>query len=144
MAQVDTMQGTLNERVRTLQVYPERDSSGPPVIALGTADRIVISFDVLAEQRDYLRYELVHCNANWQPSRTVDSEFLDGFNQGDITNHEFSQLTTTHYVNYRLTIPNAEVAPLLSGNYLLKIYPEDDPDDVWAQCRFMVSEESAG
>lgn len=139
----DTMQGTMNERVRTLQVYPERDPAGPPVIGLATSDRIVVSFDVLAEQRDYLRYELVHCNANWQPSGLVDSEFLNGFNRGDITDHEFSQLTTTHYVNYRLTIPNAEVAPLVSGNYLLRIFPEDSPDDIWAQCRFMVSEEVA-
>lgn len=139
----DTMTGVFNDRVKSLQVQLAGNPYAPPVICLGTDDRIVISFDHLAEDREYLRYELVHCNANWQPSGLVDSEFLDGFNLGNIEEYEYSQLTTMHYVHYTLVIPNEEVQPLLSGNYLLKIYPEQDQDDVWLQCRFMVSEQTA-
>ncbi|MGM9870468.1 MAG: DUF5103 domain-containing protein [Muribaculaceae bacterium] len=140
----DTRQGTYDDRVRSLQVYPERDTSAPPVITLGSGDKIVVKFDILSTDRDYLRYELIHCNADWQPSGLVDTEFLSGFNQGSIDDYAFSQLTTTHYVNYRLTIPNDEISPTLSGNYLLRIYPEDDPDKTLAQARLMVSEQSAG
>lgn len=140
----DTRQGTYDDRVRSLQVYPERDTSAPPVITLGSGDKIVVKFDILSTDRDYLRYELIHCNADWQPSGLVDTEFLSGFNQGSIDDYAFSQLTTTHYVNYRLTIPNDEISPTLSGNYLLRIYPEDNPDKTLAQARLMVSEQSAG
>lgn len=140
---VDTMTGVFNDRVKSLQVRLPDNLYAPPVICLGTDDRIVVSFDHLADDREYLRYELVHCNANWQPSGLVDSEFLDGFNLGNVEEYEFSQLTTVHYVHYTLTIPNEDVRPLLSGNYLLKIYPEQNPDDVWLQCRFMVSEQTA-
>lgn len=139
----DTMTGVFNDRVKSLQVRLFGDPFAPPVINLGTDDRLIISFDHLAEDREYLRYELVHCNANWQPSGLVDSEFLDGFNIGNIDNFDYSQMAATHYVHYTLVIPNEEVRPLLSGNYLLKIYPESDPEDVWLQCRFLVSEQTA-
>ncbi len=140
---VDTMTGVFNDRVKSLQIGLLADTYAPPVICLGTDDKLVVSFDHLAEDREYLRYELVHCNANWQPSGLVDSEFLDGFNLGNVEEYEYSQLTTVHYVHYTLSIPNADVRPLLSGNYLLKIFPEQNPDDVWLQCRFMVSEQTA-
>lgn len=140
---IDTMTGIFNERIKSLQVSLDGYEMAPPVIALNTNDRLIFSFDHLAEEKEYIRYELVHCNANWQPSGLVDSEFLDGFNYGDIENYDYSQMTTVHYVHYELTIPNEQVAPKVSGNYLLKIYPENDIDDVWLQCRFMVSEECA-
>jgi len=47
-----------------------------------------------------------------------------------------------HYVHYSLTIPNEEVAPTISGNYLLRIYRENEPDEPLLQCRFMVSEQT--
>ncbi len=141
---VDTRTGMLNERIRSLQVKLDGNDDAPPVIVLNTPDRLIFSFDHLGDDRVYLRYELIHCNADWQPSTLVDSEFLDGFNQGSIDDYAFSEVTTVHYVNYRLAIPNEQVAPRISGNYLLRVYPEDDPDDTWLQCRFMVSEQSAG
>ena len=144
MAAGDTMTGTPNDRVRSLRIVNPLDPYGPAVLRLGSSDVLAINFDVLSEDRDYLRYRLVHCRADWSPSTLVDTEFLDGFNEGEITDYRFSEATLVHYVNYNLTIPNADVAPLLSGNYLLQIYPESDPEDVWAQCRFMVCEEKVG
>ena len=144
MAAGDTMTGTPNDRVRSLRIVNPLDPYGPPVLRLGSGDVLAVNFDVLSEDRDYLRYRLVHCRADWSPANLVDSEFLDGFNEGEITDYRFSEATLVHYVNYNFTIPNADVAPLLSGNYLLQIYPESDPDDVWAQCRFMVCEEKVG
>lgn len=141
---IDTLTGTFNERVKSLQVHLEGDEMAPPVILLDTGDRLIFSFDHLADDRAYLRYRLIHCNADWQPSILVDTEFLDGFNEGRIEDYDYSQLTSTHYVHYELAIPNAEVKPKVSGNYLLQVYNEDDPDDIWLQCRFMVSEQTAG
>lgn len=139
----DTMTGVFNEYIKSLQVKVDGDNFASPVIVLGSDDRIVISFDHLAEDREYFRYSLTHCNASWRPSGLVDSEFLDGFNEGTVGNYDFSRGTTVHYVHYTLTIPNEEVYPKISGNYLLKIYPESDPDSTILQCRFMVSEETA-
>ena len=139
----DTMTGIFDDHIHTLQVRLEGDDFAPPVIVLGSADRLKISFDCLADDREYLRYSLVHCNAQWKPSGLVDSEFLNGFNEGTIDTYDFSRATTVHYVHYSLTIPNEQVRPTISGNYLLRVYNEDDPDATLLQCRFMVTENTA-
>ncbi len=140
---VDTMTGIFDENLRTLQVQLDGDPFAEPIALMNSDERIYIAFDRLAEDREFLRYSLTHCNANWQPSGLVDSEFLDGFNEGTIENYDFSQATTVHYVHYWMTLPNEDVAPKISGNYLLKIYSEDDPDIILAQARIMFSEETA-
>lgn len=139
----DTMTGIFTEQLRSLRVNLQGDDFAAPIAVLGTPDRIRIEFDLLEEDREYLRYSLTHCNANWQPSGLVDSEFIDGFNEGTIDEYDFSRATTVHYVHYGLNIPNQQVSPKISGNYLLKIYRESDPDDILAQVRFMLSEASA-
>lgn len=139
----DTMTGSFSENIRTLRVGLEGDDFAPPVIIPGTDTRLNISFDHLNDDRDYFRYSLTHCNASWQPDGLLDSEFLDGFNEGSIDNFEYSRGTTVPYVHYSFQLPNENITPLISGNYLLKIYPENNPDSVVAQCRFMVSEATA-
>ena len=136
----DMMTGIFNPRFKTLQVKVEGNNYAPPVITLNSDDRVIISFDELADEHSYLRYSLVHCNADWTPSGLVESEFVDGFNLGNIEEYEYSQLTTTHYVHYSVAIPNDEVRFTVSGNYLLQVFSEDNPDEILLQARFMVCE----
>lgn len=140
---VDTMTGIYDDNIKTLQVSVDGNAFAPPIAVLGTDQSIRISFDCLADDRDYFRYSLVHCNADWQPSGLVDSEFVDGFNEGIVENYDFSRGTTVHYVHYELTVPDAQMQPLVSGNYLLKLYRENNPDEIVLQCRFMLSENTA-
>lgn len=136
----DTMTGIFDERIRTLRLSVGQDLFAPPVIMLGSDDRLLVSFDCLEEDREFFRYSLEHCNANWSPSGLVESEFLDGFNEGTIEDYDFSRGTTVHYVHYSFAIPNEQISPKLSGNYLLRVYREDDPDTTVFQCRFMICE----
>lgn len=140
---VDTMTGISSDRIKSLQVRLEGDDFAPAIAILGSDDRIRIDFDELADERSYFRYSLMHCNASWQPSTLVESEYLDGFNEATVDDYDFSRGTTVHYVHYRITIPNEQMRPLVSGNYLLRLYHEDDPDSTLMQCRFMVSEQTA-
>lgn len=139
----DTMTGRFDERIRTLRVSPDGNPYGPPVLVIGSQDRLVFSFDELAEDRSYFRYRIIHCTADWRRSDLVGSEYLPGFNEAPVDDYELSRSTTVHYVNYRIVIPNDEMAPLISGNYLLQVYREDDPERTVAQWRFMVSEQTA-
>lgn len=141
---IDTMTGIFNERVKTLEV---RDAAGdffaPAVVMMDGGNALRISFDHLAEDRVYLRWRVVRCDASWLPSTLVESEYLQGFNESMIEDYAFSGPTTVHYVHYSLTFPNEDINPRLSGNYLIQVYPEDDPDDIWLQARVMLSEQSA-
>lgn len=142
-AAFDTMTGIFDDAFHSLRISVNDNYMAPPVLIMGTNDFLTISFDEITESNSFLRYSLIHCNANWTPSQLVESEFLDGFNFGDIDDYEYSQLTATHYVNYRLSLPNDRFQFKISGNYLLRVYRDDNPDDILLQTRFMVSEATA-
>ena len=136
----DTSTGPLSPRFKSVQVWVNDNDQAPPVLFLNGPDRLVISFDELAEERSYLRYFLTHCNAQWQPDGLVANEFLDGFNDGSVEDYDYSRGTTVHYVNYRITIPNEDMRPTISGNYLLEVYEDGQPDKILLQVRFYVAE----
>lgn len=139
----DTFTRILDSDFNTLKVMVDGDFMAPPVITLGSDRRVIISFDEMAEDRSYLRYRLVHCNADWQPSRLLDSEILSGFNYAEVTDFGFSTNTFIHYVNYRILIPSEDMAPLVSGNYLVEVYREDDPEHPVLQARLSIADPCA-
>lgn len=141
----DTRTRVWEPSFRSLQVSVADAPYAPPIVALGlSSSQIMIEFDELADDRRYLRYSLEHLDAAWQPDGLVDSEFVDGFNEGLVEDYAFSQATLVHYVNYRIYLPNEQVRITASGNYLVKVYDEEDPDRTLLQARFSVSEMTAG
>ena len=48
-----------------------------------------------------------------------------------------------HFVNYRIVIPDEQMKPMISGNYIVQIFERDNPDEVLAEARFSVTEQSA-
>ena len=139
----DTSTRVFDPRFRTLQVSLPGAFMAPPVISLDGEEQLCISFDELGGKRSYLRYTLVHCDANWQPSRLLDSDILDGFNEAEVDDYAYSAAVFRPYVNYRICLPNDQMRPLISGNYLLKVYREDETADTPVlQARFSVSEDA--
>ena len=136
----DTRTGVNHIRFNTLKTEVVDNFMSPPVITLGSNERIRISFDEIGEDNSYLSARLVHCNADWQPSGLVESEYLESFNTMDIDDYAFSTNTFIHYVNYMLEIPSEGLRPMVSGNYLLQVYDRDAPDDVLLQTRFRIAE----
>ena len=129
--------------MQTLTVVNPDNFMAPPVIRMGSRDRLNINFDIIGDEYEYLRYRLIHCNSNWAPSSLMESEYIDGFNEAEITDYEFSSNTYIHYVNYNISFPNEEMPILKSGNYMVQVYPENEPDSPILQARFSVSEEIA-
>lgn len=124
---------------RTLQVYVEDNPLAPPIITLGEANRIIISFDQLAEDVTYLQYRIVHCDANWMPSQLSELEYLDSSNLYNVHDYAYSSSTFAHYVNYRISLPNDQVQLTKSGNYVVIITPEYSSEVVAHAC-FSVTE----
>lgn len=139
-AVADTLTGAFVSRFRTLEVHVEGNELSPPIADFANGDRIIVEWDELAEERSYLRYRLVHCDYNWNPSGLVESEFLDGFNEAEVVDWDYSQATTVHYIHYSVALPNEHMLPKISGNYLMQVYDESDPDKVLLQVRFSVAE----
>ncbi|MCH5240915.1 MAG: DUF5103 domain-containing protein [Muribaculaceae bacterium] len=138
---MDTGQQIFRNNVKTLSVYNPDNFLAPPVIRIGSHDKLNINFDIIGDDFEYLRYKVIHCNSDWQPSRLMESEYLNGFNEIEIDDYAFSSNTYIHYVNYNIAIPNPELPIIHSGNYLLQVYPEYEPDNIILQARFSVSEQ---
>ena len=135
--------GTVNPRFASLQVYAGDNELNDPVITLGDDEsRLTIEFDELADDVRYMRYSVTHCDATWQPSQLTENEYLEGFNEGIVEEWEFSRATTVHYVHYRIVLPNDRIRLLVSGNYVLRVYDESDPDETLLRARFMVTEQT--
>lgn len=132
-------------KFRTVTLTLNGNLLADPVLRLSEpGDNLELSFDELTEERSYLRARLIHCNADWQPSMLSETEYVEGFNQADIEDFGYSSNTYIHYVNYKFSIPDEGLRPLVSGNYLIQIYDPDEPDATLLQTRFRVSENSVG
>lgn len=139
----DTRTQVFNPSFRSLQVKVVGNDQLPAVLIEGTDNFIEIEFDELGDQRRFMRYTLTHCNSNWVPDGLIDQMFVDGFNEGTIDEYEYCGPTTVHYVHYRIVLPNEQMRLKVSGNYLLKVYDEEKPDDILLQARFSICEATA-
>lgn len=137
----NTGQKIFHPNVRSLTVTNPNDFMAPSILRMGSNDRLDINFDIISDDREYLRYRVLHCNADWQPSRLLESEYIDGFNEVEVNDYAFSSNTYIHYINYNISLPDPELPILVSGNYLLQVFPESEPDIVLLQVPFSVSED---
>ena len=149
---------TFDSNIRTLRVQYLSEAiepSGNPqrpylILKDGVVDgmdadnTLEISFDYLSHDIKQYTYKIIHCDRNWQESSINSYEYIDGFTTNDIINYELSNNTQQEYTHYWLDFPNADMQLKTSGNYLLQIYQDGDPDNVVAQVCFQVVEPIAG
>lgn len=129
-------------QVKTLQAVVNQDWLSPTVMRLRGDDVLHVSFDELSHDYHRFIYRLEHCEADWTPSEELlESDWLEGFNNNVIDDFEHSINTTVPYTHYRLSIPNVQCRPTLSGNYRLSII-DDDQEEVVATVEFMITEQS--
>ena len=137
---VDTRVHIFDNNVRSLKVSLASNMYIPPVLMMSGEDPLIVNFDYLDYDVHYLRYSVTHCNADWQPSQLLESEYVSGFNYADIDDYAPSEATYVHYYNYQFMLPNDNMEFLVSGNYLLTVYEQDDPNKLLFQTRFSVCE----
>lgn len=131
---------TYAESVRSLQVLVDGQPLTLPYIELGTDQSVAISFDELSYDAKSFYYRIVHCNADWTPSSLSSMEYVEGFDNGMITDYEYSQNTTANYIHYSFSVPNEDLSITLSGNYAVEIAQDNDFDNPVAVACFSVYE----
>ena len=87
-------------------------------------DQFLISFDVLSGIEYDLYYIIDHCDYNWEKSKLLKSEYIEGFDDVKITNYTSSFNTYQIYTNYNITFPNSNTSVKKSGNYIIRIFDE--------------------
>jgi len=137
--------GTLRELVidpncKTIQLYREGWPLSYPVINLLEDVPLILEFDDLSKEQPTFMYKVYHCNADWTLSDLSEPEYLEGYPENELPGGSPSFNTYYTYLHYTLQIPNESTRLLLSGNYLLVVYKDRNPDDVVFTRRFMVTE----
>jgi hypothetical protein len=126
--------------IKTVLFYREGFALTAPIINLNSGEKLILSFDDLDGDYKRMRYTFIHCDAYWTPSDLQQNEYLNAFMEDDITEYKFSFNTLQKYTHYSLTVPNERMNPSLSGNYLLKVYMEDEPDNIVLTRRMMIAD----
>ena len=129
----------LDPLIQTLQVRVENAPLYPPIISLRGDDRIIVSFDQFVDDPQYLSYSVIHCNADWTRSSLSELEYLDGFNNRPVEYSEMSLSTYRNYIHYKIVLPNESMRFKVSGNYVVIVYPEDEPDRILLHACFSIS-----
>lgn len=128
------------EEIKSVQAFREGFELSYPIYELGTDERLVFKFDDLSGETKNYSYTLIHCDADWNESFILQSEYLDGFFDNPVDDYAPSFNTTMTYINYLIPIPNDKVRPTRSGNYVLVVYAGDDKEDLVLTRRFQVLE----
>ena len=111
-----------------------------PIISLSGNETIKLSFDDLRRENSIYNYTIVHCNANWSPSDLEQNEYIEGFFEDELFDFEYSNNTDLYYTHYNATIPNENMKPTKSGNYIIMVYKVNDKEHPILTKRFMVYE----
>lgn len=129
---------TYVENIKSVKLNVANLPLSMPVINLDSRVPLMLSFDDLdGEVKNYI-YTVQHCDINWEPSNLVDTDYLDGYMDDDIDQYNFSFKTNQAFVHYELLLPNDDFQWTKSGNYLLKVYEDEDDQRLVLTRRFVV------
>lgn len=127
------------DMVETVQLHPVGDILGDPIIQLGDpSSKLVLSFDRFGDEFFQYEYTITHCDADWKESDLLPNEYIEGYFEAFIRDYQYSINTKQEYIHYRKVIPEESMKITMSGNYILKVYPEEDEDHPIFIKRFMV------
>jgi hypothetical protein len=132
---------TYDQNVKTVLFHPENRDQSPPLIKLNSTDRLHLSFDDMGAGLRSFQFKVIHCEYNWTPSVLLPAEYLDGFFDENVTIFSSSTNTIIPYTHYELFFPGENMRPTKSGNYLLLVYADFDPNKIILSRRFRIYEE---
>ena len=105
------------------------------VLVLGEEESLHISFDEMSHDVHFYTYTVTMLHSD-----LLSNEYLEGFTTRDITDYEHSLNTSRIYTHYWFNFPNEDMRLTKSGQYLLSVYEDGNPDNVVAEVEFCVVE----
>ncbi len=126
--------------IRTVKLYKAGDMLSYPVISLNSNEQLELHFDDMdADVKNYY-YSYQLCNADWTPATVFTFDYIKGFQSNRISTYRNSSIAIARYTHYQAFFPDRNIMPSRSGNYLLKVFLNDDTSRLAFTKRFIVVE----
>lgn len=124
--------------IHSVKLFKYGDIYGYPIINLKSGEQLELHFDDLdADVKNYY-YTYQLCNADWSPAEIQPFTYIQGFQSTRLNTYRYSSISFTRYTHYQAILPDRNSIPLLSGNYLLKVFRNSDTSDLLFTKRFLV------
>ena len=125
---------SFKKNIKSVQINNYFKAPYYPVMSLEEDEFVTLKFDDLSNKEETYSYKIVHCNAQWENSNLSESEYLDGFYTGYISPKSTSTNTYFPYSHYELNFPNEDSRPIISGNYAILIYEDNNELPILSAC----------
>ncbi|SIT09553.1 type IX secretion system plug protein [Belliella pelovolcani] len=130
------------ENIQSVRLFPQSQDfatqMSSPAISLQAASPLLLSFDDIAYDPDMYSARIIHCDMDWTPSDLKENDYLDQFNEFNVTDYNYSIDTRIPYIHYNFVLPRVTK----SGNYVVQVYRGREQDKTIITRRFMVFDNS--
>src|SRR5258706_93272 len=128
--------------IYSAKLYLKGNQLASPILTLNGNEQLELVFDDLdADVKSYY-YTYQLCNADWTPVQVSSFDYIRGFAQNQITDYHYSSVALIRYTHYHITLPENNSRITLSGNYILKVYLNNDTSKLAFTKRLLVVQNS--
>lgn len=129
--------------IHAVKLFRAGDIYSYPIINLNSGEVLELHFDDAdADYKNYY-YTFLLCNADWSVASLQSFDYITGFQSNRITTYRNSSISLTRYTHYQAMLPDRNCKPNRSGNYLLKVFLNNDTSKLVFTKRMMVVENKA-
>lgn len=132
-----------SSNIHSVKLFKAGDIYSYPILLLNSGDQLELHFDDLdADNKNYY-YTYQLCNADWSPCNLQSYDYIKGFMTTRLSTYRYSSLAYIRYTHYQANIPDRNCIPTRSGNYLLKVFINNDTSKLVFTKRFLVVDTKA-
>ena len=122
--------------IRTILLFRKGWDLSPPVVYFRENEKLDLEFDDLGERPTSYNYSVAGCTYDWKLNDIGESEYIEGFNNEPIYDRNPSVNTLRSYTHYSAVLPDDNLNITRSGNYVLRVSGQDDPQKIIFTRRF--------
>lgn len=126
------------DNIHSVRLYKAGDIYSYPILTLNGSDQLELHFDDFDGDIKNYYFSFQLCNADWSVSNLLPFDYVRGFQSVRITNYRNSSISFTRYTHYQANFPDRSATPIRSGNYMLKVFRNNDTSDLYFTRRFLV------